>query len=504
MSSPCAITRPSRWTEVRVCYLGDGRNNTANSLLVTGALLGMDTRIVAPAQSCSPRLQVRDLAAELAARSGARTTVTDDLASGVAGADFLYTDVWVSMGEPPGDWDQRIDLLLPYQVNAAVLAPTGNPGVKFMHCLPALHNVETEIGQADLRQARPRGAGGDRRGLRITGLDRVRPGGEPAAHDQGPDGGDARADQHENRGARSAATPCWSGARRREPRSRKGTCPQAVTALAPLAREHELVITHGNGPQVGLLALESAGDPALAHPYPLDVLGAQTQGMIGYWLVQALQNELPRRRSPAWSAGPWSARPTRRSPARPNWSGPSTTEQQARQLRRAHGWDVGKDGAWPGAGSFRHLSPSRLLDLPLICTLEGTGVIVICAGGGGMPVVRTDGGQLRGVEAVVDKDLTAALLAEGLGADALLLLTDVAAVQDGYGTPQARPVRHVTPGELRARSFPAGSMGPKVEAACRFVELTGGLAAIGRLDDAAALLAGTAGTIVQDAWSGRW
>ncbi len=133
-------------SEVCVCYLGDGRNNTANSLLVTGALLGMDIRIVAPA-ALQPAPAVRDLAADLAARSGARTAVTDDLPSGVAGADFLYTDVWVSMGEPARDWDPRIDLLLPYQVNAAVLALTGNPGVKFMHCLPALHTVETGIGQ---------------------------------------------------------------------------------------------------------------------------------------------------------------------------------------------------------------------------------------------------------------------------------------------------------------------------------------------------------------------
>jgi len=133
-------------SEVCVCYLGDGRNNTANSLLVTGALLGMDTRIVAPA-GLQPAAAVQALGRDLAARSGARATVTADLAPGVAGADFLYTDVWVSMGEPARDWDQRIDLLLPYQVNAGVIALTGNPGVKFMHCLPALHTAETGIGQ---------------------------------------------------------------------------------------------------------------------------------------------------------------------------------------------------------------------------------------------------------------------------------------------------------------------------------------------------------------------
>ena len=131
---------------VSYCYLGDARNNTANSLLVTGALLGMDTRICAPAQ-LQPSAQVRDIAAGLAAGSGAAITVTEDIDTAVRGADFLYTDVWLSMGEPPGEWDKRIDLLLDYQVNSAVLAATGNPAVKFLHCLPALHNTETEVGR---------------------------------------------------------------------------------------------------------------------------------------------------------------------------------------------------------------------------------------------------------------------------------------------------------------------------------------------------------------------
>jgi ornithine carbamoyltransferase len=132
--------------QVSYCYLGDARNNTANSLLVTGALLGMDTRICAPAQ-LQPSAQVCAIAAGLAAGSGAILTITEDIGTAVAGADFLYTDVWLSMGEPAGEWDKRIDLLLDYQVNAAVLAATGNPAVKFLHCLPALHNTETEIGR---------------------------------------------------------------------------------------------------------------------------------------------------------------------------------------------------------------------------------------------------------------------------------------------------------------------------------------------------------------------
>jgi len=132
--------------EVSLCYLGDGRNNTANSLLVTGGLLGMDVRVCAP-PALRPSTAVKEVAGRLARRSGARLTVTSDLAAAVAGADFLYTDVWLSMGEPEEDWDERIDQLLPYQVNAKVLAATGNPAVKFLHCLPALHNRDTGIGQ---------------------------------------------------------------------------------------------------------------------------------------------------------------------------------------------------------------------------------------------------------------------------------------------------------------------------------------------------------------------
>jgi ornithine carbamoyltransferase len=128
------------------CYLGDARNNVANSLLVTGALLGMDARICAP-EGLQPSAAVQDIATGVAAGSGARIMVTSDIATAVAGADFIYTDVWLSMGEPEGAWDERIDLLLPYQVNAKVLAATGNPAVKFLHCLPAMHNRETQIGE---------------------------------------------------------------------------------------------------------------------------------------------------------------------------------------------------------------------------------------------------------------------------------------------------------------------------------------------------------------------
>ena len=270
---------------------------------------------------------------------------------------------------------------------------------------------------------------------------------------------------------------------------------QAAGALAPLARAQDLIVTHGNGPQVGLLALESASDPALTRPYSLDVLGAQTQGMIGYWLARALHGAVP---------GPPTGclvSQTRVDPDDPAFAhptkfvGPVYQEKEAQDLAAERGWVVRPDGS-----SWRRVVPSpeplELVELPLIRLLLGSGALVVCAGGGGIPVVADAAGALHGVEAVVDKDLTAALLARAVDADALLLLTDVEAVIDGFGTPQARPIRHATPAELRARSFPAGSMGPKVEAACRFVEATGRMAAIGRLDAAEGLLNRTTGTIV--------
>jgi carbamate kinase len=272
---------------------------------------------------------------------------------------------------------------------------------------------------------------------------------------------------------------------------------QAVAALAPLARAQDLVVTHGNGPQVGMLALESASDPALTRPYSLDALGAQTQGMIGYWLVRALRGAAPGKAA-GCLVGQTRVDPDDPAFAHPTkFVGPVYEEKQAKDLAAERGWAVARDGeAW------RRVVPSpeplELVELPLIRQLVDGGALVVCAGGGGIPVVADASGALRGVEAVVDKDLTAALLAEAVEADALLLLTDVDAVIDGYGTPGARPISRATPAELRAHSFPAGSMGPKVEAACRFVEATGKVAAIGRLDAAEALLSGEAGTTVSD------
>jgi carbamate kinase len=272
----------------------------------------------------------------------------------------------------------------------------------------------------------------------------------------------------------------------------------AVRALAPLAREHTLVITHGNGPQIGLLALESAGDTSLSHPYPLDVLGAQTQGMVGYWLLQALQNDLPHGQvacvvtqtlvaadDPAW------ATPTK-------FIGPVYSKDEAERLADERGWQVRPDGpAWRRVVASPE--PMAIVEESLVELLLSQGVIVVCAGGGGIPVVRDGGGRLRGVEAVVDKDRTSGLLAASVKADALLLLTDVAGVEDGYGTPRARPLGRSTIAELRHLDLPAGSMGPKVEAVCEFAERTGHFAAIGALADAEAILKGEAGTFLAPA-----
>ncbi|WP_226345828.1 carbamate kinase [Agilicoccus flavus] len=269
----------------------------------------------------------------------------------------------------------------------------------------------------------------------------------------------------------------------------------AIASLAPLAREHELVITHGNGPQVGVLALESVTDPNLSRPYPLDVLGAQTQGMIGYWLLQSLQNHLPGRQvaglvnqTLVLAHDPAFEHPTK-------FVGEVYSEAEAREKAERYGWQVKADGdAWRRVVASP--TPQRVVETRIIRLLLSSGAVVVCSGGGGIPVVRDERGKLKGVEAVIDKDLSAGRLAEALEADALLVLTDVPHVMRDFGTDHAEPITRATPGLLRRLGAPAGSMGPKIEAACRFVELTGDLAAIGRLEDAAAMLEGTAGTII--------
>ncbi|HVA51939.1 MAG TPA: carbamate kinase [Acidimicrobiales bacterium] len=273
----------------------------------------------------------------------------------------------------------------------------------------------------------------------------------------------------------------------------------AVAQLALVARDHELVVTHGNGPQVGLLAVESANDPELAQPYPLDVIGAQTQGMIGYWLLEAFSNALPDRpavalvtRTVVSEDDPSFEHPTK-------FVGIGYDEAEARRLAATSDWTIARDGAcWRRVVASPE--PHAIIESPMIQRLAGEGVIVVCAGGGGIPVLRGADGRLSGVEGVIDKDLATALIAHDLRADVMLLLTDVPGVYRDYGTSDQQVIRLATAKELRAMSFSAGSMGPKVEAACRFVESRGTRAAIGTLDDALGLLGGTSGTtVVRDA-----
>jgi carbamate kinase len=263
----------------------------------------------------------------------------------------------------------------------------------------------------------------------------------------------------------------------------------AAAALAPLAARHELVVTHGNGPQIGLLALQAELD--LDHgPTPFDILGAETEGAIGYVLAQELMNELPGRAIATLLTQTVVAADDQRllDPTKP--IGQVYDAADGERLAAARGWTMRADGD----GVRRVVGsplPLDVVELPVIATLVRSGVLVICAGGGGVPVVR-EGRRVRGVEAVVDKDLTAALVAERLQADVLVLLSDVEGVLVG-----GEVLRTATPEDLEALELPAGSMGPKAAAAGQFASRTGRRAAIGSLADAVGLVAGRAGTQVR-------
>jgi carbamate kinase len=274
----------------------------------------------------------------------------------------------------------------------------------------------------------------------------------------------------------------------------------ACRSLAPVALEHELVISHGNGPQVGLLALQGSAYKDV-EVYPLDVLDAQTEGLIGYILEQELGNALPLEKHIATLLTMIEV--DRNDPAFANPTkpiGPMYGKDEADALAADKGWTFK-----PDADGFRRVVPSplpkRIFGIPAIRALLEGGWIVICSGGGGIPTRYTDepavpGRRLEGVEAVIDKDLASALLAADLGADALVIATDVDAVYTDWGTPDQQPIRHATPSDLAASEFAEGSMGPKVRAASTFVEKSGGRAAIGSITDIEALLHGEAGTTV--------
>jgi carbamate kinase len=269
----------------------------------------------------------------------------------------------------------------------------------------------------------------------------------------------------------------------------------AAAAIAPLADSHDVLICHGNGPQVGMLAVESENDPALSIPYPLDDLVAQTQGMIGYWLAQALRNAGVRKpvvglitQTVVDADDPAFGSPTK-------FIGPGYLPERARQLATERRWTVAADGPrWRRVVASPE--PRRIVELDSVLRLLNAGSVVICGGGGGAAVTEDNAGRLIGVEAVVDKDFVASLLGTAVGAHRLLVLTDVPAVMQDYGTPQAAPLTSLDVNDLGSERFPAGSMGPKIEACRRFVAATGQTATIGALADAQALFAGAAGTTI--------
>ncbi|HEX6111296.1 MAG TPA: carbamate kinase [Geminicoccaceae bacterium] len=271
----------------------------------------------------------------------------------------------------------------------------------------------------------------------------------------------------------------------------------AAEALAPIAREHQLVITHGNGPQVGLLALQGAAYDKV-ETYPFDVLGAETEGMIGYVIEQELGNLLPFERPFATlltmievdPADPAFSNPTK-------FIGPVYDKPDADRVAAEKGWTFKPDG-----DKWRRVVPSplpkRVFELRPIRWLLERNTVVIAAGGGGIPTMYEPGKErhLIGVEAVIDKDFASELLARELEADLFIMLTDADAVYVDWGKPGQRGIRRAPPAEMRKFQFPAGSMGPKVDAACIFAERTGKRAAIGALEDLPRIVAGAAGTTV--------
>ena len=278
------------------------------------------------------------------------------------------------------------------------------------------------------------------------------------------------------------------------PEAQRTSVAEAVAAFADIVRGHDVVITHGNGPQVGLLAMQALPPSDATPPYPLDVLGAETEGQIGYLLESELAGVFPNNEIAALltqvEVDPKD--PAFEAPTKP--IGRALPREQAAELARRLGWQFAFED-----GTARRVVPSpeprAIRELRTISLLLEAGVIVVCAGGGGIPVVPDASGAPVGVEAVIDKDLTAALLARELGADWLLLLTDVPAIYRDWPGREA-PIDRIAARELRALDLAAGSMGPKAEAACRFA-LAGGKAAIGRLDEARQVLEGRAGTRVE-------
>ena len=267
----------------------------------------------------------------------------------------------------------------------------------------------------------------------------------------------------------------------------------AVSALAPIVEQNELVISHGNGPQVGLLSLQSAAYKEVEE-YPLDILGAQTQGMIGYMIEQELGNILPIEVPIASILTMVEVDPDDPAfddPTKP--IGPVYSKEEAEALKNDKGWEIKKDGEY-----WRRVVaspiPHRIFELRPIHWLLEKNTVVICAGGGGIPTIYNKEGNLEGVEVVIDKDRASSLLAFELEADILIMATDTDGVYSNWGTEEEKLISKTTPEEIRKYEFDKGSMGPKVEAACSFIERSGQRAVIGSLTDIEGMVNGTAGT----------
>ncbi|MFA0143834.1 carbamate kinase [Vibrio kanaloae] len=265
----------------------------------------------------------------------------------------------------------------------------------------------------------------------------------------------------------------------------------AVKTISEIAKVYNVVLVHGNGPQVGLLALQGL-EYKKVNPYPLDVLGSETQGMIGYMLMQEFKNYLPNRNISCMLTQMTVDQndPAFADPTKP--IGPIYEEAEARELAEKFHWIVKPDGQ-----HFRRVVPSPrptgIVEHEAITQLIDAGHLVICTGGGGIPV-KKENGKLVGVEAVIDKDMSAAFLAKQLDADALLILTDADAVYLDWGKPTQHALRSTTPSELAKFEFDAGSMGPKIEASCEFIQQGGKVVGIGALEDGLQILQGQAGT----------
>ena len=266
--------------------------------------------------------------------------------------------------------------------------------------------------------------------------------------------------------------------------------------LKTVAEDHELVLTHGNGPQVGLLALQNAAFPDVA-AYPLDVLGAETQGMIGYFIEIEMRHVLPPEQKlttiltlvEVSHEDPAFADPTK-------FIGPIYSQAEADALAAERGWTFRLDGSAPRR-VVPSPSPLRIVQIDSVVQLLRAGHIVICAGGGGIPMARDQDGHLAGVEAVVDKDASSAVLATAINADLFIMVTDADAVYLDWGTRAQRAIKRISVGALRGFDFAAGSMGPKVQAAISFAEASGCRTVIGKIDDVDEILAGIAGTVIE-------